>query len=41
MNIQCCHDDYSIWFDVTPQNQYVQYMIHKICTVFARAHSIA
>ena len=21
VKIQCCHDDYSIWFDVTPQNR--------------------
>ena len=24
MNVHCCHDDYSIWFDVMPINRYVQ-----------------
>ena len=27
MTIQCCHDDYSIWFDVSPQNRYVNHTV--------------
>jgi len=32
VNIQCCHDDYSIWFDVTPQNRIVTAVDRPLCT---------
>lgn len=28
LNIQCCHDDYSIWFDATPQTKDVTWELY-------------
>lgn len=32
VQIQCCHDDYSIWFDVTPQNRIATTVDRPLCT---------
>ncbi|XP_073232579.1 protein arginine N-methyltransferase 7-like [Porites lutea] len=32
VKIQCCHDDYSIWFDVTPQNRIATTVNRPLCT---------
>lgn len=32
VTIQCCHDDYSIWFDVSPQNRIATTIDRPLCT---------
>jgi len=32
LNIQCCHDDYSIWFDATPQTKIATMVERPLCT---------
>ncbi|XP_029200545.2 protein arginine N-methyltransferase 7-like isoform X1 [Acropora millepora] len=32
LNIQCCHDDYSIWFDATPQTKIASTVDRPLCT---------